>query len=411
MAAITQIIKYEGGNNTFIWKHPIEDFNTGAQLIAHESQEAILFLNGQAFDFFGQGRHTLEKRNLPLADKYFNLSTDSEAPFHCGIYFINKTVPMDVTWDTVFISDYFEPFSEFNMKISASGGMRLRAEDSRKLIVNIADTDIGISRDSLVYKFRTMITAPIETYFAQLVHSMKLNIFEMPLDDISKTLQHRLAPLFLDNGITLDRFFVSNIVKQKEDPAGSHFRELHHEQYRDMSDAATQQQTSIILPQTDKTIIEAQGISHNPSPEKLASLHLHGLEATENTAYNDVRNRTDLDAGIGVLEGRGGEAAFSFVQMQYPMGNMIHIPAGIDSQSNCAKCGKPLLSGAKFCLECGEPDAKPAPGIIPCPACGKPTPFSQFCIECGASLVNICPKCGIQLPPNAKFCMGCGQKL
>ena len=26
--AIAEIIKYEGDNSTFIWKHPCEDFNT-----------------------------------------------------------------------------------------------------------------------------------------------------------------------------------------------------------------------------------------------------------------------------------------------------------------------------------------------------------------------------------------------
>lgn len=46
MQQIAEIIKYEGDNSTFIWKHPCEDFNTASQLIVHESQEAILFLNG-----------------------------------------------------------------------------------------------------------------------------------------------------------------------------------------------------------------------------------------------------------------------------------------------------------------------------------------------------------------------------
>ena len=48
MAAIASVIKYEGDNSTFIWKHPCEDFNTSSQLIVHESQEAIFSLNGQA---------------------------------------------------------------------------------------------------------------------------------------------------------------------------------------------------------------------------------------------------------------------------------------------------------------------------------------------------------------------------
>jgi hypothetical protein len=58
-----------------IWKHPIEDFNTGAQLIVHESQEAVFFINGEALDLFGPGRHTLETQNMPLVGKFFNRLT------------------------------------------------------------------------------------------------------------------------------------------------------------------------------------------------------------------------------------------------------------------------------------------------------------------------------------------------
>ena len=31
MAKIADIIKYEGDNSTFVWKHPCEDFNTTTQ--------------------------------------------------------------------------------------------------------------------------------------------------------------------------------------------------------------------------------------------------------------------------------------------------------------------------------------------------------------------------------------------
>ena len=58
--AIAEIIKYEGDNKTFVWKHPSEDFNSLTQLIVHESQEAIFMMNGQALDLFGPGRYTLE---------------------------------------------------------------------------------------------------------------------------------------------------------------------------------------------------------------------------------------------------------------------------------------------------------------------------------------------------------------
>ncbi|NLC26364.1 MAG: SPFH domain-containing protein, partial [Fastidiosipila sp.] len=100
MARIADVLKYEGDNSTFIWKHPIEDFNTTTQLIVHESQEAIFFLNGQALDLFGPGRHTLETQNIPLIRKYLNKPTGDETPFHCEVYFINMVQQMAIRWGT-----------------------------------------------------------------------------------------------------------------------------------------------------------------------------------------------------------------------------------------------------------------------------------------------------------------------
>lgn len=74
---LASIIKYEGDNETLVWKHPIEDFNLGSQLIVHESQEAIFFRDGQALDLFGAGRYTLETQQLPLLEKLYKLPTDT----------------------------------------------------------------------------------------------------------------------------------------------------------------------------------------------------------------------------------------------------------------------------------------------------------------------------------------------
>lgn len=75
MGYIADILKYEGDNTTFVWKHPCEDFNSYTQLIVHETQEAVLFLNGQALDSFGPGRHTLETQNTPLLSNLLNRAT------------------------------------------------------------------------------------------------------------------------------------------------------------------------------------------------------------------------------------------------------------------------------------------------------------------------------------------------
>ncbi len=60
---LASIIKYEGAEDAIVWKHPIEDFNFGSQLIVHESQEAIFFRDGQALDLFSVRAAIRCKRN------------------------------------------------------------------------------------------------------------------------------------------------------------------------------------------------------------------------------------------------------------------------------------------------------------------------------------------------------------
>ena len=117
MVAIASVIKYEGDNSTFIWKHPCEDFNTLSQLIVHEAQEAILFLNGQALDLFGPGRYTLETENIPILRHLINIPTGGESAFHCEVYFINKTEQMAIRWGTDSNEQYVEPKNKIPLSI------------------------------------------------------------------------------------------------------------------------------------------------------------------------------------------------------------------------------------------------------------------------------------------------------
>lgn len=58
--AIVEVVKYNGGPDTFAWKFPSEELGTWTQLIVNESQEAVLVKGGKILDVFGSGRHTLD---------------------------------------------------------------------------------------------------------------------------------------------------------------------------------------------------------------------------------------------------------------------------------------------------------------------------------------------------------------
>ena len=214
MAQICEILKYEGDNSTFIWKHPSEDFNCLTQLIVHESQEAIFFMNGQALDMFGAGRYTLETQNIPIIGKVLNRATGDKSPFHCEVYFINKTEQMSIRWGTDSKVQYIDPQYGFPLAIGASGEMSLRADDSRKLLLKLVGTENYLGQQKLVSFFRAFLMTRVKTYIAQVIKANSINIFEIDenLTSFSENIHKLLIPDFADYGIALERFFVTNIA-------------------------------------------------------------------------------------------------------------------------------------------------------------------------------------------------------
>ncbi|MCL2217442.1 MAG: SPFH domain-containing protein [Defluviitaleaceae bacterium] len=384
-SGIASVIKYEGDNSTFIWKHPVENFNFGSQLIVHESQEAIFFMNGQALDLFPPGRHTLETQNLPLVGELFAAPTGGVTPFHCEVYFINKTEQLAIKWGTDSKLEYVEPAYGFPIQIGASGEMSLRVEDSRKLLVKIVGTEKGISQQEFVQKVRAFLMIRIKNHLASYIKRERINIFEIDehLLNISEALHEQFKPDFFDYGMAMERFFVTAIVKPEEDHSYRRFKELHFRQYADVAEARLRQQTGLIDQETQKhrMILEAEGLAQKRALEGYTYQDERGFDVAERVATNEaVGQMSNLGVGLGMMAGVGGVVGSQVGNMmQNTMGAATNsTPPPPTSVSPCAKCGKPLPANAKFCLECGTPIAKK------CPGCGTEIPIGgKFCLECG----------------------------
>jgi len=353
LADIVQIIAYEGDNNTFIWKSPIEDFNTGSQLIVHESQEAVFFMNGQALDLFGPGRHTLETQNIPLIRRFLSIPTDGQTPYHCEVYFINKTEQMAIKWGTDSQVQYMEPTYGFPLKIGASGEMSLRVEDSRKLLVKVVGTENGLTQETLARSFRAYLMARVKPYLAKTMQTTGFGIFEIDshMGELSETLHTQLKPDFLDYGIALERFFVTTIAKPDGDPAYERFKELHVRQYADVAEAQLRQKVGIINQQTEaqKMVIESAGLAQKRAQEGYSYHDERGFDVAEKVAKNEgAGNFSSAGIGLGMMGGIAGG-----------MGGMI---AGMTTNA-MGQIGQP-----------GQPGA-PVPNVfmgMPMPGVGTP---------------------------------------
>ncbi len=388
MAQIAEVIKYEGDNSTFIWKHPSEDFNSLTQLIVHESQEAIFFMNGQALDLFGAGRYTLETQNIPKIGKFLNRTTGDQTPFHCEVYFINKTEQMAIKWGTDSKVQYVEPTYGFPISIGASGEMSLRAEDSRKLLLKLVGTEDYLGQQQLASYFRAFLMTRVKTYIAQVMKANAINIFEIDenLALFSDAIKNLLINDFADYGVALERFFVTNVLKPDGDRQYEKFKELHFRQYADIAEAKLRQQTDIIYAQTEaqKTIIESQAIATKRAQEGYTYQQERGFDVAQTAAGNEgVGAFSNMGIGIGMMAGVGGT-----------VGNMVggavtNAFNGINNQT------QPPVN-ERFCENCGAKIAERA----------------AFCDECGTLVVDnsTCKNCGYKFERPGKFCPKCGTK-
>lgn len=259
MAHIVDIIKYEGDNSTFVWKHPKEDFNTNSQLIVHESQEAIFFANGQALDLFGPGRYDLETQNMPFLSKYFKKLSKGETAFHCEVYFINKTVQMSIPWGTPELIRFIEPTLNIPLCLGASGKMNLAVSDARKLILKLVGTMSGIAWDSderedkedvrrvagnnaeleakkakrftqsLQKSFLPLITSALKKHIPTVIKENKIDLLEIDsnLDLFAEALKKPINEGFEEYGLTVPQFYVITVNLPENDPNFRKFRELH----------------------------------------------------------------------------------------------------------------------------------------------------------------------------------------
>ena len=382
-----QVIKYEGDNSTFVWKHPCEDFPSLSQLIVHESQEAIFFLNGQALDLFGPGRYTLETQTLPLTSRFLHRTVGDTTPFHAEVYFVNKVEQMGVKWGTDSKIQYLEPTYGFPLSIGASGEMSLRAQDARKLVLKLVGTESYLNQQKLVGFFRAFLMAHIKAAIAKVMKEQKIDIFQIDehLLEFSEGLKALLVEPFAVYGVALEQFFVTNVVRPDGERQYEKYKELYFRQYADIAEAKLRQQTDIIGAQTQaqKTVIASEALAKKRAQEGYTYQQERGFDVSEKVAENQsVGQFSNLGIGLGAMAGVGGAiggGVGSMVKQTMDSTLQPQPPAG----PRCPRCGAPLQPGAKFCPSCGAP-------VSPrCPACGAPVaPGANFCQNCGKRLTE-----------------------
>lgn len=390
MANVIDVIKYEGDNRTFIWKHPCEDFNTGSQLIVHESQEAVFFRDGKALESFGAGRHTLETQNMPRLKDHFNAIAGGKSVFHAEVYFINLTTQLGVKWGTDSKIRMFDPISGLHLELGACGTFNIKVIDGRKLLLKVVGATSGFTQDnvfgttsSATNYFRGMIVAKVKSNLARAIRENDINVLEVDehTGELADILKNEINKVLDDYGMYVPEFFITNVLTPDDDPNYARLKEQHAERYLRVQQQRIKEAEAVAA--TKRAEAEAQlklAVAKGDAyAEAEAKKILAGAEAEEirlkgfaeaevlRAKGGDYHSETARIVGKAAAEnessGAGGSIASGIVQTGVGLGVGVSVAKEVaatikDTVSaysawDCPACGQKNLSG-NFCPNCGR---------------------------------------------------------
>lgn len=464
---LASVIKYEGGNDVFVWKHPIEDFNLGSQLIVHESQEAIFFKDGQALDLFGAGRYTLATQNLPLLEELYKLPTNTDTIFHSEVYFINMTTQMGIKWGTDSKVRFLEPVTGMPLEIGACGQFSLKVINSRKLLLKLVgtvssltsselahdNTEISMTSNSITVsqstaKFKALIMTKVKSNLARTIKENNINILEIDehLDRLSEVMRDSINITLEEYGLTMPEFFITTVLTPDDDPNFKRMKQQHADRYlkvreeeirkaeaeaaagRKLVEAQTEAQLKMVGAQGDADALRIKAMAEADAYKAQAFAEAEEMRAKGYTYQQETARMVGMEAmqngitggsaggGIGDVAGLGvtlGAMGGVINMTRDAMSPIMNSAASVGTGFGNVIAGQTSQPSDTWNCSCG------AKGITSkfCPECGgkKPEPVNDDTWDCSCGAKGItskfCPECGTKRPePPAAWDCSCGTK-
>lgn len=433
--AIIDMVSWESDPETYAWKFPEDNLSTFTQLVVNESQEAVLFSKGKILGKFGAGKHTLDTENLPILRNLFGIPFGGKNPFTAQVWFVNKTISLDIKWGTPSPIQLKEPTYNVMIPVRAFGQFGIQIDDAEKFLVKLVGTLPSFGRDPLSSYFKGILIKHAADAIATTIVKKKISVLEIAADivEMSEELKVALTPEFAEYGIRIVNFDIASINVPEDDPTVKKLREiLAKKMEMDTLGFTYQQERSFDV--MDKAASNEGG----------GSSGVMGAGIGMGMGVNMGNMMGGMMGGMVAPNMSGGQMQQQQTTKCPECGTPIAVSSrfcggcGYAMQSaeaqdtgsqmiECDKCQAKFPSTAKFCGECGDPynpcgkcgadNAEDATSCVKCNAmmpqrCKKcdtrVTAGAKFCPNCGESMVATCVKCKAALAPGAKFCPECG---
>jgi membrane protease subunit (stomatin/prohibitin family) len=323
----------DDSGDTMVYRFPVkgQEIKIGAALTVREGQTAVFVSEGKIADVFNPGLHKLSTRNLPILTKLLSWKHGFNSPFKAEVYFVSSRQFTDQKWGTsnpVMLRD-----PELGaIRLRAFGIFSIRVDDPALFMRDIVGTEGHFTLEEITGQLKRLTISG----FSDLLAESKIPAFDLAskYDELSEQAKAKLGPEFKSHGIELVKFYVENVS---------------------------------LPPEVEQMLDKRASMGVVGDLGRLTQFQ--AAQALESAAENPGGT---AGAGVGIGAGVAmGQA------MMGSMGSGAQAPSS--ATGNCVKCAKPVQADAKFCPQCGAPQA------AACTKCKAPlTPDAKFCASCGA---------------------------
>ena len=317
--AMIDVLKWDAAPRVFAYRYEDCQLNYKSQLIVTESQEAILVKEGLFYGPIGPGRHTLETKNFPFLTKMVSaLTTNRKSPYTAEVWFLQKSVPLDMKWgtsDPILVED---PKYHIALPIRAFGQYGVRIADSCRFLARLMGRLPAFTEKTLSGYFKGVVITRAKDVIASVMGNENCSLLQIgsKLNDISTTLEKKISEDLADYGIELRLFMVNSISADDADPS---------------------------VVQLKKALA------------KKAEMDIIGYSYVQERSFDALQTAAGNEGSAGALMGAGMGLGMG-VGVGSPMGNAMAAIAKEINPSNtkyCINCGVAVPSEARFCPECG----------------------------------------------------------
>ncbi len=393
------IIKYEGGdNNVLVHKSQITDFKNESILIVDESQQALLYKDGQAEGPFKSGRHVLPTDNISkfraFFAKLFSRRKDDSVPFTCDVFFVNTVNDVSINWGTAQRIPVLDPLYNEIVQVGANGNLKVKISDAMRFVVSINGRMGGYTLDRLSETVRSELMTVLKTDIATLMRTSGVSFLEIQtrLAELSESVERKLNTRLEDFGLEALHLNIMDISVDAE----SQRRLLERQRkINARSDLVLDSQA-----QTDADYMRTVRMADAKAMEREIQGYTYQDEQYWTTQQELAKNPRQGMAPPPM--GYPGMPYPGMAPMGYPAypgmmpGNQYFNPYGAPNAVNiCPQCNNPLQPNAAFCSVCGN-RIQPQGQVV-----------QQQTHQYNSAHGRTCPKCGYPLTPRMTVCPNC----